>query len=280
MNHKECLKIARDTLSHIDTNSLDAELLMMYVLKATKIDLVLKTYDLSEEEESLFFSLVEERKALKPIAYILKEKEFMGLSFYVDENVLIPRPDTEILLEEVIKIIKANSLKDFLEIGAGSGCIAISLSHFTGIEGTSVDIFLDNLEICKKNAFMNDVHNVDFIISDIYEKVDGKFDLIISNPPYIDIKDLKTMGKNVVDYEPHTALFAENNGLYFYENIIKDASRYLNKNGFIAFEIGYDQREAVIKLLENYSFTNILSFKDYGDKDRVVIAQLIWKEIF
>ncbi len=275
MNHKECLKIARDSLSHIDTNNLDAELLMMHILKVTKIDLVVKTFDLSEVEEALFFKLVEERKSLKPIAYILKEKEFMGLDFYVDENVLIPRPDTEILLEEVIKIIKANSLNSFLEIGSGSGCIAISLSHFTGISGISVDIFSQNLEICKKNALNNDVHNVDFILSDIYEKVNGKFDLIISNPPYIDIEDLKTMGKNVVDYEPHSALFAENNGLYFYENIIKDASHYLNKNGFIAFEIGYNQRLDVITLLENYGFTNIISFKDYGDKDRVVIAQLI-----
>ncbi len=274
MNHKQCIQKAIEMLKTSDTKKLDAELLMMHLLNADKIKLITNVYELTEEQEQLYFSFVNERNNNKPLAYILNEKEFMGLNFYVDENVLIPRPDTEILVEKAIEIIKENSLKSFLEIGAGSGCISISLSHFTKIKGEAVDIFNENLNICKKNAKSNDVNNIDFYISDIFSNVNNTYDLIISNPPYIDENVFDTLGKNVVDFEPHKALFADNKGLYFYEEITKNAYKYLNKNGFLAFEIGYDQKEKVIDLMKNNNYTNIISLKDYGNLDRVVIGQL------
>lgn len=280
MTHKVAINIAKELLKDIDTNTLDAEILMMFVLKVAKIDLYLKTYELSKSEEELFFKLINERKELKPIAYIINEKEFMGLPFYVDENVLIPRPDTEILLYKAIDIVKKYSLNSFLDIGCGSGCITISLAHYTNIKGLGVDIFQNNIDICYKNAKNNNCENVEFILSDVFENVTSKYDLIISNPPYIDIDDISTMGKNVVDYEPCTSLFAKNNGLFFYEEIIKNACSFLNINGFLAFEIGYNQKIDVCNLLENYGYSNIVTYKDYGNNDRVVIGQLAGKEIF
>ncbi len=274
MNHKQCIQKAIEMLKTSDTKKLDAELLMMHLLNVNKIQLITNVYELTKEQEQLYFSLINERNNNKPLAYILNEKEFMGLNFYVDENVLIPRPDTEILVEKTIEIIKKNSLKSFLEIGAGSGCISISLSHFTKIKGEAVDIFLENLNICKQNAKSNNVNNIDFYISDIFSNVKNTYDLIISNPPYIDENVFETLGKNVVDFEPHKALFADNNGLYFYEEITKNAYKYLNKNGFLAFEIGYDQKDKVIDLMKNNNYTNIISLKDYGNLDRVVIGQL------
>ncbi len=275
MNHKQCIEKAIGFLDETsETPKLDAELLMMYILKTDRIQLFINNFELTENQENEYFALVNDRKSNKPLAYILNEKEFMGLDFYVDENVLIPRPDTEILVEKAIEIIKTNSLSSFLEIGAGSGCISISLAHFTNIKGEAVDIFQENLKICNKNALKNNVSNIDFYISDIFTNVKNKYDLIISNPPYIDEGVFDTLGKNVVDYEPHKALFANNKGLYFYEEITKNSHKFLNNNGFLAFEIGYDQKEAVINLMNENNFINIISLKDYGGLDRVVIGQL------
>ncbi|MFV0520690.1 MAG: peptide chain release factor N(5)-glutamine methyltransferase [Lachnospirales bacterium] len=274
MTHKECIQQGRNALKHIDTCKLDCDILMCHILKVSTIDLIVNNYFLSNDQEKDFFKLIDERKNLKPIAYILKKKEFMGLDFYVDENVLIPRPDTEILVEETLKIIKEYSLKNFLEIGSGSGCIAIALSYYSKIYGTSVDIFEENINICKKNAKKNNVESLSFVHSDIYENINDTYDLIISNPPYIDKNDYSTLGKNVVDYEPNIALFAENEGMYFYEKIISSASLYLKDNGFIAFEIGYNQKDKVISLLTENNFVDIKSYKDYGNNDRVVIGRL------
>ncbi len=274
MNHKQCIEKAVKLLENSETPKLDAKLLMMYILKVDEIKLYINDYILEESQVNYYFSLVNERLKDKPLAYILKEKEFMGLNFYVDENVLIPRPDTEILVEKTIDIIKSNNLKSFLEIGAGSGCISISLSHYTGIKGVAVDIFEENLSICRKNAKNNNVENIDFIISDIFSNINEKFDLIISNPPYIDKNEIDNLGKNVVDYEPHKALFAENKGLYFYEEITKNAHNFLNTKGFLAFEIGYDQKSEVEKLLRSNNFVNIISLRDYSGLNRVVIGQL------
>lgn len=277
MQHKKCIEKAKSILKKagIDTYALDSEILMEYILKVDKINLFLNDYNLSSQEENLYFKYIEERQQQKPIAYILKEKEFMGLNFYVDENVLIPRPDTEILIEKSIEIIQKNKLKTFLDIGSGSGCIAISLSHYTKIDGTSTDIYENNLQIGRKNAKINNIDNINFLLSNLFENINSKYDLIISNPPYIEREEFENLGKNVTAYEPHSALFANNNGLYFYEEICNKAKEYLEDNGFLAFEIGYNQKEAVVNLMKENNFTNIVTYKDYGNNNRVVIGQLL-----
>lgn len=273
MDYKQALQYGKNELKDLETTELDTSILLQHVLNIDKIKLLTNNNVLTKTEQALYEELIETRKKGKPIAYILNEKEFFGLPFYVDENCLIPRPDTEILVEECINIINEHNLKSFLEIGIGSGCISISLSKNTNIYGDGVDIFAKNIEISKNNAILNNVANLHFYLSDLFENVDKKYDLLVSNPPYIDIEDKVELTNQILDFEPHSALFADNNGLMFYEKIIEDAHNYLNEGGFLAFEIGYNQRESVIALMEQNNYKNIKCYKDYGTNDRVVIGQ-------
>jgi len=206
----------------------------------------------------------------KPVQYIVGNTNFYGNTIYVNENVLIPRFETELLIEKTIKLINDNFDKkvDILDIGTGSGCIAITLNKEVDSNVDAVDISDEALMVAKENNKINNT-NVNFYKSDVFSNVKGKYDVIISNPPYISY-DEKIMDI-VYNNEPHMALFADNNGLYFYDKILRECSNYLKDKFIIAFEIGYMQGDSVRKLAYKY-MDNIDVFleKDYSDKDRFV----------
>ena len=205
-----------------------------------------------------------------PPQYIVGNINFYGNIIKVNKNVLIPRFETELLVEKTYNYIKKyfNKKIRILDIGTGSGCIAITLKKLLDAEITAVDISKEALEIAKENASENNT-NINFILSDLFINVKDKFDVIISNPPYI-AKD-EIIDKKVKDHEPHQALYAENNGLEFYEKILKEANNYLNEKAIIAFEIGEKQAKEVSKIAKKYfNDTNIVIEKDLPGKDRFV----------
>lgn len=211
-------------------------------------------------------------KKRKPLQYILNKASFMGEIFYVDENVLIPRPETEILVTETAKL--ANSNIKILEIGTGSGCIAISLAKLLKNNNiTTCDISLNALTVAKKNAEnLCPEYKIDFIHSDLFKNITGKYDIIISNPPYIAETLKSDMLPEVTDFEPNNALFADEEGLYFYKKIIQSAHQYLKGKGILAFEVGINQAEKIKNFLKNQGFSKIIIIPDLCSIDRVVLA--------
>ncbi len=274
MDNNQALIFAKTELKNFsESYNIDAQILVMHILCITKTELLTKTYTLTEDNIATLKSYIERRKNQEPIAYILNQVEFMSLDFYVDSNTLIPRPDTEILVEKVLEISKEKDYKNFLEIGVGSGCISVSLANYSALTGVGVDIMENCVNIATKNAINNKVNEkIIFKKSDLFSQISEKYDIIVSNPPYINKRDMDELLPNVKDYEPHTALFGGNDGLYFYESITKQANNYLNPEGLIAFEIGYDQSESVSKLLLDNGFINVQTFKDLYKQDRVVIG--------
>ena len=203
----------------------------------------------------------------------------MGLDFFVKEGVLIPRPDTEVLVEEVIELAKKKDAKNILDIGTGSGAITVSLAKYLeNVKVTSVDISDIALEIGKRNAISNEVDDrITFVKSDLFTNIDKetKFDIIVSNPPYIKREVIDTLDKQVKDYEPYNALEGGVDGLDFYRAITKRAKEYLKKDGILAYEVGHDQSEDVSKLMEMDGYTNIYTLKDLQQIDRVVIGTVL-----
>lgn len=225
--------------------------------------------ELSCEEENHILEFLKQRKMHKPLAYIAKNADFYGYLFNVNENVLIPRPETEELVCLVLKNIKQG--ERVLDIGTGSGAIAIVLAKESNAVVTAIDVSEKALEVAKENAKNLGV-NVEFVLSDLFENLEGeKYDKIVSNPPYISENEFQMLESDVKDFEPKLALVADNNGLEIYEKIIKKAPEHLTKNGEIYFEIGYSQAESVKKLLEK-DFENIKIYKDLEGKDRMIFA--------
>ena len=206
-----------------------------------------------------------------PIQYIVGKTFFMNDVFYVNDNVLIPRDDTQILVNRAIKIIKNNKIDKVLDVGTGSGIIAIELAKNTSSNIFASDISDDAINIATKNANLHNT-NITFIKSDLFSDIGEKFDFIVSNPPYIPLKEKETI-QNEVKFEPDNALYAKNNGLYFYEKIIEQSVRFLTPKGFLAFEIGINQAEIISKLLQK-EFKNILIEEDVSGIERVISAQL------
>ncbi len=274
MDNTQALAFAKTELKDFsESYNIDAQIFVMHILNITKIELLTKTIALTDDNIAQLKSYIERRKKQEPVAYIINQVEFMSLDFYVDHNTLIPRPDTEILVEKVLELAKQNDYKNFLEIGVGSGCIAISLAHYSGLTGVGVDIMENCVDIATKNSVSNNVsEKIIFKKSDLFCQIDEKYDIIVSNPPYINKRDMEELLPNVKDYEPHTALFGGDDGLFFYESIVNQAENYLNPQGLIAFEIGYDQSESVSKLLTNKGFINVQTYKDLYKQDRVVIG--------
>ena len=263
-------------LKDVDEGSFKAKILLEHILKVKREYIIAHCEDIvSNEQVTLYQAKLEEIKNGKPIQYITHYQEFMKLDFYVDENVLIPQPDTEILVEKVIEILKnKKNTCSVLDMCTGCGAIGISIAKY--IPKTDIyvsDISKSALQIAKKNALKNGVENIHFILSDQFKSIYKKdFDIIVSNPPYIEtdmIKDLPTEVKN----EPHLALDGGNDGLDFYRTLSNQSISYLKSNGYLCLEIGYQQKEEVSKLLKNY-FKNIKIFQDYGGRDRVVISEV------
>lgn len=262
------------------TPRLDVETLLQKVLGVDRLYILLNLERvLSEDEEQLFNKFINERLNNRPIAYIVGNREFMGLDFFVKEGVLIPRPDTEVLVEEVIKLAKKKDAKNILDIGTGSGAITVSLAKYLeNVKVTSVDISDIALEIGKRNAISNEVDDrINFVKSDLFTNIDKetKFDIIVSNPPYIKREVIETLDKQVKDYEPYNALEGGVDGLDFYRAITKQAKEYLKKGGILAYEVGHDQSEDVSKLMEMDGYTNIYTLKDLQQIDRVVIGTVL-----
>lgn len=238
-----------------------------------------KDYEISNEIQQKFVDFVKKRKENMPLAYILGIKEFMSLNFFVDKSTLIPRPDTEILVEEIIQRCNNKQNIKILDLCTGSGAIGISLAKY--IENSfvvCVDKFLDTLSVAKKNAKLNNVcERCKFLQCDVLTdlKTLGKeYDVVVSNPPYIASYVVSTLDKTVKDFEPLMALDGGLDGLVFYRKIIDDIDLILKDKGLLAFEIGYDQKEDVICLMKE-KFENIYSKCDLSGNDRVVLANLI-----
>ena len=275
------LKDAVATLSlnkSITTQRLDAEVLLCHILNCERIDLIIKKDKLLDEESAyLFFDYIKRRVNNEPVSYITKTKEFMSLEFDVEEGILIPRPDTEILVEEIINLYKDKSSK-ILDLCTGSGAIAVSLAFYLKKSYvTAVDKYDICLETAKKNAIKHNVDKrVSIIKKDVLKPIDinDDFDCIVSNPPYIKSDVLTTLPDDVKDYEPIYALDGGDDGIIFYEKITEFAQNKLKSGGILAYEIGYDQAESVKKIInETNSFNEIKLTKDLSGLDRVIIAK-------
>ena len=257
---------------------LDTEYIFSDVLKVSRNTL---KYSMSreikeEDKDKIREMLVLRAKKRKPLQYILGEWEFYGLPFKVSEGVLIPRADTEILVEQCIQLMREVEEPNILDIGSGSGAISIAIAN--GLKSSSVtgiDINEKAIELANENKTLNKIENVNFIKSDLFEKIDKdfKYDLIVSNPPYISKNEYETLMPEVKNYEPQNALTDLGDGLYFYREISKLAGEYLKDTGYLVYEIGYNQAKDVTKILQNNNFDILSVIKDYGGNDRVVIAK-------
>ena len=227
---------------------------------------------LTAEQEKNFREALKKREKHVPLQHITGEQEFMGLSFLVSSQVLIPRQDTEVLVEEALKYLKPGMR--FLDLCTGSGCILLSLLHFCPeAEGLGTDLSAAALDMAEKNRERLGIR-AELMQSDLFEQIEGRFDLIVSNPPYIRREEIAGLMEEVRIYEPFMALDGHEDGLYFYRRISKEGPRYLKPGGRVCLEIGYDQGESVAGLLEEAGFAEIEVVRDLAGLDRVVTGRL------
>ncbi len=255
-----------------DNPYFEAHLILRRVLGLSPIDLVLKKNTEIEEEKRLKIEEYTNRRTKKePLQYILQSQEFLGLDFYVDENVLIPRQDTEVLVEHILEHFGGNGI-NAIDFGTGSGCIAVSIAKMNKKAFVkAVDISEGALSVAKRNAELNGVSDrISFERADIFSyDTYGKYNLIVSNPPYIRSAEIEGLQEDVKDYEPVGALDGGESGLLYYERIVSFAPKLLCEDAMLAFEVGYDQAEKVKKMLEG-NFKDIKIIKDLCGVDRVV----------
>ncbi|WP_177503641.1 peptide chain release factor N(5)-glutamine methyltransferase [Anaerosinus sp.] len=261
----------------VESSRLDAEVLLSRVLGKERIYLYVHfDQPLQQMELGRFREMIKQRVKRIPVAYILGEKEFMGMDFSVSPAVLIPRPDTEILVENVIERLKKLGNVHIVDIGTGSGAIAVSiLANCLNVSGVAVDISSEALAVAKSNAIRHGVDmRLEFVKSDVYDSLSaGQFDAIISNPPYIPDKDIAGLEPEV-KREPYGALAGGKDGLDFYRRLIQEGIKFLKPNGFMAFEVGIYQAEDVADIgRQTGAFNHFEIIKDYGNIDRVVIMK-------
>lgn len=286
MNIKQALEYGIELLkeNNIDEPILKTRIMLANILNENKEYLMVhEKEELSEELEKLYIASINELCNGIPLQYITRKQEFMGLEFYVNENVLIPQPDTEILVEEVINIAKKENKKKMLDLCTGSGAIGISIAKsINESDITLSDISKDALEVAKENCINHKVEDrVNIVQSDLFESIDvnSKFDIIVSNPPYIKTDVIKTLDKEVQN-EPMLALDGGVDGLDVYKRIINEAYNFLNDDGYLCLEIGYDQKDEVIELIEQTcEYKDIYSKKDLAGNDRITICRNCQKSI-
>jgi release factor glutamine methyltransferase len=247
----------------------NAEIIISHVLQMNRLDIYLQPEkEISDTQLNSILKITSRRKRHEPLQYILGETEFYGYKIIVSNSVLIPRSETELLVEKIIHEEKSGTR--ILDIGTGSGAIVIALAKNLETEYIdAVDISKIVLKIAQQNADLNNVE-INFFQSDIFENVTNKYDLIISNPPYISQVKYEQLPVEIKEYEPKSALQAENNGLYFYEKILQNAKEHLTKSGKIYFEIGYDQAKKIIEIARENEFSDIQVFKDLNGFDRIM----------
>ena len=279
MTLREAFALGKDLLNqaNIEEYETDAWLLLEAAAECTRNDLFLRGNEpLKEEQEMLYRVYLEKRSERIPVQHILGVQCFCGLDFIVTPDVLCPRLDTEVLIEEALKRIKPGS--SILDMCTGSGCIILTLLHFMkDCQGTAVDLSEKALEVAKRNA-QKLQKKCTFIHSDLFENINGRFDVIVSNPPYIATKEIEALEPEVRIHEPMMALDGMEDGVFFYRKIVSESVDYLNPDGWLMFEIGYDQGEAVSYMMEAAGFVQIEVIEDLAGLDRVVIGKLAQEE--
>ena len=262
----------------ITSSRLDCEILMSAVIGKEKKDIILNPNEfISEKKMKIFNNLIDERAKKKPVAYLIGAKEFWKYQFYVTKDVLIPRPETEIIIEQALILTKNKKNLRFLDIGVGSGCIILSLlKEKTNFLGTGIDVSKESLRICKINSDKLGVSNrIKLFKSDIDNFTFGKYDLIVSNPPYINNFDLKCLDDDVIGYEPIKALDGGVEGLSQIKKVIRKSSKLIKKNGILILEIGFGQKNKVVSLLKDNGFYINRIIRDLSNKDRCIISTKI-----
>lgn len=281
MNIQEALSYGFKELSSFTTSKLDASILLKNCTNYTDLNLIINQDKLlTAEEEKNYIKLITERKNNKPIAYITGEKEFYGLNFNVNSHTLIPRPDTELLVDKVIEYIETNNLKNpkILDLGTGSGAIIISLlANVKGATGYAVDINPLAIKKATENAKNNSVSDrLTFIESSWFSNVnETNFDIIVANPPYITTKMMGELDPDVKDFEPNLALEGGSLGYEPYIEIVQNSPTFMNNKGSLFLEIGYDQKNTVLNLFDKDEWTNKKCFKDLGNNDRLIVVDFL-----
>ena len=277
MNIENALNIANNILKDNCNNSyqLDSELLMSKIFEKDRKFIILNSNKkLSEEKLEQFNCLINKRYKGEPIAYLLKKKDFWKYEFYVDKGILIPRPDSEVVVDQILKLTNNKDNLRILDIGVGSGCLLLSvLKERKNFHGVGIDISKKCIDISNINASKLEISNrVKFFKSDVDNFKFGKYDLIVSNPPYIKMLDFNNLKKDVINFEPKLALYGGLDGTSEIRKVIKKSSELIKKNGKFILEIAYDQKNKVIKLLRDKGFyiNNVL--KDLADNDRCIVS--------
>ena len=261
--------------NNISSSKLDSEILISKVLKRDR-KFVIMNFQKEIEKNSLntFMDLIKQRSVGKPIAYLIGKKDFWKYEFELNTEVLVPRPDTEIIIEEVLKMTKNKNKLNILDIGSGSGCIILSiLKEKINFFFFGIDVSKNCVDLSRRNADKIGVSNrVKFLKSDIDNFKNHKYDLIVSNPPYISHADLKMLDRGIIDFEPILALDGGLDGLSLIRRVINKASKLIKINGLLILEIGFDQKERVKKILKNKGFYINKVLKDYANNDRCIIS--------
>jgi release factor glutamine methyltransferase len=264
--------------SKIKNPILDSEILLSQVINKDRKYIFLNSKEnLKQKYLKNFNNLIQRRRKGEPIAYLINKKEFWKKSFYVDQNVLIPRPDTELIVEQVLKLFLKSSKLQVLDIGTGSGCILLSLlKEMPNCYGIGIDISKKSINISKYNAKMLQLANkVKFYQSDVDNFKIGKYDLIVSNPPYIEVSCLRYLENDVINFEPKLALNGGIDGFSKIRKVIDKATVLIKKNGKLVLEIGFNQKNKVQEMLKGKGFYINKTLKDYGKKDRCIISTKI-----
>lgn len=280
MNIENILIEGTNTLkqSGVSNPQLDCEILLSNSINKDKKYIILNPKQiLNDGQLSDFKSLIEKRKKGEPIAYLINKKEFWNNEFFVNKDVLIPRPDTELIVEEVLKIYSKNTHLQVLDIGTGSGCILLSiLKERKYFYGTGIDISKKSINVSKFNAKKLNLENrVKFFHSSVDNFNAGKYDLIVSNPPYIELVSLKYLEKDIVNFEPKLALSGGFDGFSKIRKVINKANYLIKKNGKFILEIGFNQKNKVKEILKQEGFYINKAVRDYGNNDRCIISTKI-----
>jgi release factor glutamine methyltransferase len=262
----------------IPNPQLDSEILLSNSIKKDKKHIILNPKELlNSEQTGIFKNLIERRKKGEPVAYLINKKDFWKDEFFVNKDVLIPRPDTELIIEQVLKIYSKDSQLQALDIGTGSGCILLSiLKERPNFYGTGIDISKKSIKVSKLNAKqLNLTGRVKFFHSSIDNFKIGKYDLIVSNPPYIELFNLKYLEKDIINFEPKLALSGGFDGFSKIRKVINKAKTLIKKNGKFILEIGFNQKNKVKKILKEEGFYVNRAIRDYGNNDRCIISTKI-----
>ena len=280
MNIQSTLIEAIKTLSKLDIKNpiLDSEILLSKAINKDRKHIILNSYEkINKKNLDNFNDLIERRKKGEPIAYITNNKDFWNSSFYVDKNVLVPRPDTELIIDQVLRIFPKDKQLQLLDIGVGSGCILLSLlKERLNFYGTGIDISKKSINISRYNAKILQLTNrVKFFNSDVDNFKIGKYDIIVSNPPYIKLLNLKYLERDVINFEPRLALSGGFDGFSNIRKVVSKAADLIKRNGRLILEIGFSQTEKVRKILKENGFYTNKVIKDYGKNDRCIVSTKI-----